>query len=76
MTPDELLQQLEPLTHNVRMRHDERLGRLALAALVTQSQSRGWNDERLVRLRSYRADPAPLVVAAAQFTLPPTDLSS
>ncbi len=50
---------------------DERLRRLAFAALVAQSQSSGWNDERLVRLRSYRADPAPLVAAAAQFTLPP-----
>lgn len=50
---------------------DERLRRLAFAALVAQSQPpRGWNDERLARLQSYRTDPAPMVAAAAQFTFP------
>ena len=53
---------------------DERLRRVALAALVARSDGgRGWDDEHLARLRSYRADPAPLVAAAAQFTLPPLE---
>jgi hypothetical protein len=51
---------------------DERLRRLALAALVAQAQGPGgWNEERLARLHSYRADPSPLVAAAAQFTMTP-----
>src|SRR5262249_5644948 len=50
---------------------DERLRRLALAALTAQaSLSEGWSAARLDRLRGYRADPSPLVAAAAQFTLP------
>jgi len=66
----------EPLTHNVRMRHDERLGR-RLPRSARDPVSVAWlNDERLVRLRFTALTPAPLVVAAAQFTLPPTDLSS
>lgn len=54
--------------------NDDRLRRLALAALVAQSRSpQGWNEERLARLRSYRNDPSPLVAAAAQFTFPPQE---
>lgn len=52
---------------------DERLRRLALAALVAQSQSRGWDSQRLERLHSYRTDSSPMVAAAAQFTLPPVE---
>lgn len=53
---------------------DERLRRLALAALVAQSQSSGWDSQRLERLYSYRTDPSPMVAAAAQFTLPLVEL--
>lgn len=65
------LEQLEAALANSS---DEQLRRLALAALVAQSQSpRGWDDERWSRLRSYRTDSAPMVAAAAQFTLPPVE---
>ena len=51
---------------------DERLRRIALAALITQSElPEGWNEERRARLRIYQADPSALVSAAAQFTFPP-----
>jgi hypothetical protein len=52
---------------------DQRLRRLALAVLVAQFQ-RGWDDERLARLNSYRSDSSPLVAAAAQFTFPPAEV--
>ena len=56
---------------------DARLRRVALAALVALAQSpRGWDAERLARLQIYRADPAALVAAAAQFTFPPDDPST
>ena len=48
---------------------DERLRRLALAALVAQSmQAKGWSDEAIARLQTYREDSSPLVAEAAQFT--------
>jgi hypothetical protein len=41
-------------------------------ALVALARSpRSWDAERLARLQIYRADPAALVAAAAQFTFPP-----
>jgi hypothetical protein len=50
---------------------DERLRWLAVAALVAQTgQANGWNEERLARLKTYQADPAPLVVETAQFIFP------
>jgi hypothetical protein len=53
---------------------DERLRRLALAALVAQAQPpHGWDEVRLTRLRAYRTDRSALVAAAAQFTLPPAE---
>jgi hypothetical protein len=53
---------------------DERLRRLALAALVALAgPPRGWSPERLARLHAYRADPSPLVAAAAQFSFPPPE---
>jgi hypothetical protein len=53
---------------------DERLRRIALAALIAASQSpHGWSNERLARLEIYRSDSAPLVAAAAQFTFPPAE---
>ncbi len=53
---------------------DPRLRRVALAALVAYSQPpRGWDAERVARLQHYRADPSPLVAAAAQFTFPPEE---
>jgi hypothetical protein len=52
--------------------HDERLRRIALAALITQSNlPEGWNEEQRARLQIYRADPSVLVRATAQFTFPP-----
>ena len=48
--------------------NDDRLRRLALAALVVQSQAYGWNEERKEKLHVFRHDPSPMVAAAAQFT--------
>ena len=52
---------------------DARLRRLAFAALLAQAaHPAGWTEGLRARLELYRADPAPLVAAAAQFTaLPP-----
>lgn len=53
---------------------DPRLRRLGLAALVGLSLSPlGWDDTRKARLRHYRADPALLVAAAAQFIFLPAE---
>jgi hypothetical protein len=53
---------------------DERLRRLALAAVIAQAAgTAGWTPALRERLDVYRRDPAPLVAAAAQFTLPPPD---
>lgn len=50
---------------------DQRLRRIALAALCASAQTpRTWDPARLERLRQFRHDPAPLVAAAAQWTLP------
>lgn len=52
---------------------DEYLRRIALAALLTQAElPPGWSEERRARLQVYRADPSPLVAAAAQFTVLPS----
>ncbi len=54
---------------------DERLRRIALAALIAQSSDhRRWDAERLARLRVFRADASPMVAGAAQFTLPVEEL--
>ncbi len=66
-------QDLAQLEATLATTSDERLRRLALAALVTQSQ-RGWDDKLLARLNSYRRDSSPLVAAAAQFTFPPAEV--
>jgi len=56
---------------------DARLRRLAFAALKAWVARAGdWEGTPLERLRAYRADPAPLVAAAAQFTLPAADRDS
>ncbi len=53
---------------------DERLRRLAFAALKAQTMKMGhWDEEHLARLKTYRADPSALVAAAAEFTLPDED---
>jgi hypothetical protein len=60
---------MESLELALRSSDDERLRRLALGALVTQSrQAQGWSEERIERLLAYREDPAPLVAESAQFT--------
>lgn len=51
----------------------EQLRRVALAALIVQTQSLGWNQARLEKLQDYRQDPSLLVAAAAQFVFPPSD---
>jgi hypothetical protein len=59
------------------MSGDARLRRLAFAALKAWVARAGdWEDAPRERLRAYRADPAPLVAAAAQFTLPSSDRDS
>ncbi|GHO59321.1 HEAT repeat domain-containing protein [Ktedonobacter robiniae] len=64
--PDIDLATLEQALANSR---DERLRRLALAALITQGrQASGWTDERIKRLERYKADLSPLVAETAQFT--------
>ena len=51
--------------------NDERLRRIALAALLAQTQSpHGWSDEQVTRLQFYRLDKSPLVATTAQFTFP------
>jgi hypothetical protein len=53
---------------------DARLRRLALAALQAQAtQPAGWTAALRARLAQYRADPTPLVAAAAQFVFPPPE---
>ncbi len=53
---------------------DERLRRLAFAALEAQSAKQGtWDEAHKARLETYRADPSALVAAAAAFTLPNED---
>jgi len=61
---------LDALEATLAVSPDERLRRLALAALTAGARARGWTDDRLERLRGYRRDAAPLVAEAAQFTLP------
>ncbi|HEY7424672.1 MAG TPA: HEAT repeat domain-containing protein, partial [Gemmataceae bacterium] len=68
---------LERLETRLAPHSDERLRRLALAALTVEAKlPGGWSDARLERLRIYRRDRSPLVAAAAQFTLPAESLPS
>jgi hypothetical protein len=48
---------------------DERLRRIALAALIAKSQADGWNEARQERLHAWQNDPSALVAEKAQFTL-------
>ena len=53
---------------------DERLRYLAVAALIARSNTNaGWTHALRMRLETYRADPSPLVAAAAQFHFPPPE---
>ncbi len=62
---------VEVLERLLAAESDERLRRIALAALVSLSQSpSGWNDERTRRLHVYQSDPSPLVAESALFTFP------
>jgi hypothetical protein len=65
--------QLEALEAALASSPDERLRRLAFAALEAQSRKAEWDEARLARLQTYRADPSALVAAAATFTLPNED---
>ena len=49
---------------------DDRLRRIALAALVARSIAKGWPEECRSRLKVYQRDASALVAAAAQFTFP------
>ncbi len=63
--------QLEVFETTFAASADERLRRLAFAALHAQSaKQNSWDKARLARLQTYRADPSPLVAAAAAFTFP------
>lgn len=55
---------------------DERLRRVALAALLQQALRAGWTTELRERLESYRRDPAPLVASAAAVVFPPESTQS
>lgn len=68
-------EELEEIEAALAPAGDERLRRLALAALraATGTKRLGWTAERLARLRAYRADQSPLVAEAAQFTFPPNE---
>ncbi|RUT04400.1 hypothetical protein DSM106972_046280 [Dulcicalothrix desertica PCC 7102] len=50
---------------------DEKLRRIALAALIAQSQVRGWNNVLKQRLYAFRNDPSPMVAEKAQFIILP-----
>lgn len=53
---------------------DERLRRIALAALVAASRDkRGWTNERRERLTNFQDDASFLVASAAQFIFPPEE---
>jgi hypothetical protein len=57
-----------------RSSSDEKLRRLAFAALVRIARSaRGWTEECLILQRQYRSDPSLLVADAALFTRSPLD---
>ena len=47
---------------------DERLRRIALAALVASTSTGGWTDNRIARLNTFRNDSSQMVAEAAQFT--------
>lgn len=65
---------LAVLESELRVEQDLRLRRIALAALAGLAQPpRGWSPALLEQLAHYRADPAPLVAAAARYTLPSAD---
>lgn len=64
--------EMELLEEALAAHPDERLRRIAFAALTTLAASpSGWTAERRARLQVYRADPSPLVAAVAQFTVVP-----
>lgn len=65
---------LERLEARLGSGGDERLRRLAIAALVAQADlPGGWSETRRERLREYQDDRSPLAAAAAQFTFPVED---
>lgn len=63
---------LQQLERRLAGHPDERLRRIALAALIAQSQAfAGWTQELRERLKAYAEDSSPLVASAAAFTFPP-----
>jgi hypothetical protein len=66
------IKEMVRLEERLATSHDERLRRVALAALVVHTEAeKDWNESRRARLQIYRADSSLLVAAAAQFTLLP-----
>jgi len=66
--------ELEQFEAELSASSDKRLRWLAVTALWSAAQDGlGWTGARRARLERYRADPAPLVAGAAQFTFPPAE---
>ena len=69
------IDRLHHLETTLAASEDEKLRRLALSALIAQTNSRlGWNQDRVNRLLAYRQDSSILVAAAAQFIFPPDNI--
>ncbi len=65
-------QGMRELEDALAVSEDEKLRRIALAALITRTESRsGWDREAVRRLLRYRQDRSPLVAGKALFTFPP-----
>lgn len=65
---------LDELEKELALSSSEVVRRLGLATLIgAAGGNRGWTEERLHRLRTYREDPSHFVSEAAQFTFPPTE---
>jgi hypothetical protein len=62
---------LEELETGLSASDDERLRRIALAALTVLAEARGWTTHHRDRLAVYQADSSPLVAGAAHFVFPP-----
>ena len=71
------IDRLHHLEANLAASNDEKLRRLAVAALMAQKTSHlSWNQERVDRLLTYRQDNSTLVAAAAQFIFPPDNIAN
>jgi sensor histidine kinase YesM len=70
------IEEINYLETTLAASEDEKLRRIALSALIAQTNSRlGWNQERVNRLLAYRQDQSALVATAAQFTFSPDTIN-